>query len=261
MTENVIDAVRIIKRQKRDNDQCSLDCLDKLGTRLQNSPGMQEYGAAQKQYPLVVCRWYNPTVVTEMCSVKADVTKCVAACPSGQIKDLTNKILNAFYICDDQFKNFAQVYPCINRTCPEIDKACGDLCRSYKGNADKLFQIAAQAEQGTKPHIDMQTVKDIVGDTCSYMSCYSRCAKPFQADKCGNATAEFESGVVSRTLSSLTELVTAIGAGSVLPQSCRSVEETTGQAKSSTQTGAAPPRFSISTGLSLVAIVLVVIRI
>jgi hypothetical protein len=222
LTETFMEAIKSITRTKRDADgQCSISCLTTIASTIQESSAIQDYLPVQKKNPLTVCRFYEPGQVKEMCSVKSQGRKCLGTCSNDATKDLANKMLDAFFICNDQFKDFPNLYPCIEKNCADVDKACAEACHSSRGMADKLSEFSAG--QSTKPEIDLETTKTIIGDTCKYLSCYDRCAHPKFAEKCGNATADLEIGVTSQTIKATTDVLSAVGASSIIPVACENL--------------------------------------
>jgi len=206
----ICSEINEIARQKRD-DSCSSSCFvaDKASSKSIDD-------AMPKN--LTTCRWYTPDQVNALCKVKADAIKCFGKCPDDETKTLGMNVLNAIFVCEDRFKNFPSYYPCIEKSCGDVDKTCSASCQSQRGDADKLFSFFEMTKQilGSGP-----SPKKVLGDSCSYLSCYTRCANPIFTEKCGKATADLESAMIDRTVDSATDIIRAlVGKDWVMPQEC-----------------------------------------
>jgi len=223
-TQSFIHTVESAARNKRSTGDCSLDCISAATIPLMNSKYVQDHISVHQHHPLTVCQWYTPGLVKDMCVMKSEANKCIQNCPNGKTKTLMNIALEGFFMCDEQFKNFPKLYPCINKTCEEVDYFCAAKCqRNRLSNADKLIQLLQ--EEGRLSQIDEQTPMVIYAETCSYLNCYDNCSKPLQTDKCGKEAAELESAIISRFISSTTNLISAAyGDIFPIPEPCKSIK-------------------------------------
>jgi len=217
LPDNFNEAMNILTRNKRDADnQCTLGCLTNFANRLAKSDALKDY--LKEENALAPCRWYKPDLVNVVCGIKAELLQCVESC-HDQLKLLATKLIPfELFICDEKFKSFPQVYPCIEKTCSQVDQVCSVTCNSSRDNAKQILNMD-KFHPGRPPIIAVDKSNKFLGDACNYIDCYNRCMKPLLKEKCDQATADLESDIISQTKTAILKLTSAFGGQ--IPDVCK----------------------------------------
>jgi len=205
-----------------DNDACVVKCLrsteEKLGALQEDDKKSQDQSNPLSPQS-ALSRDYDPKDFQKLCDAYRPGRECLNACDTTDLKNAAIKGMGLLqFMCVDKYEEFKANLPCMNNASAEAELACKPNCSEFESSVARLEELSSNRDLVVQ--LTPQQLSSVLGGSCQYVDCLSRCGSPLTEKKCGKDVALLDEELVKHVFNSLRNTVTALGAGDQLPKAC-----------------------------------------
>lgn len=167
--------------------------------------------------------FFDTEKLESFCSSVENVKVCLGKCANNQITDMMKLTMETFDgICINNRKEFESFIPCYKRMVEVSETRCDPRC----GGKAAMKKILGKLPMATLLG-DIDQLSDLMGQSCSLVSCQKTCEAEIIGEKCENSSraADFLKELGISQFEQMKDMFQSMGISRYWPQECTKVVE------------------------------------